>query len=45
VKKDFLSLTCAREIIQKILKNTGKTLFPEYLSNSPERGQPDFDAP
>ena len=44
VKKDFLSLTCARGIIQKILKNTGKTLFSEYLSRPPECSQPDFAA-
>lgn len=44
VKKDFLSLTCAREIIHKILVDTGKTLFSKYLSNSPECSQPDFAA-
>ena len=43
-EKGFLSLTWVRKIIQKILANAGKTLFSEYLSNSPECSQPDFAA-
>ena len=40
VKKDFLSLTWARKIIQKILANTGKRCFPNIFPTRQSAASP-----